>query len=129
MSWGPTADEKSWAARKACMFAAMGGSAEDVSDFENWHHPAVLKGEVRRYEAAMKHAVVASTMTAAERLFCWSQFFHFDGVGWTFKPFSVGGYELFAAGMAVEVLEADQGQVSEGGHVVDTDRGATTKAA
>eukprot|EP00614_Pseudopedinella_elastica_P011750 CAMPEP_0172592584 /NCGR_PEP_ID=MMETSP1068-20121228/11595_1 /TAXON_ID=35684 /ORGANISM="Pseudopedinella elastica, Strain CCMP716" /LENGTH=109 /DNA_ID=CAMNT_0013389647 /DNA_START=222 /DNA_END=547 /DNA_ORIENTATION=+ len=74
MSIGPTAEEKRWAARKACMFAAMGGSAEDLSDFENWHHPAVLKGEVRRYEAAMKHAVAASTTTAAERLPCWSQF-------------------------------------------------------
>ena len=32
MSFGPTVEEKRWAARKACMFAAMGGSAEDVSD-------------------------------------------------------------------------------------------------
>ena len=41
----------------------------------------------------------------------------------------VGGYELFAADMVVEVFEADQGQDSAGGHVVDTDRGATTQAA
>ena len=111
MSFGPTAEEKRWAARKACMFAAMGGSAGDVSDFENWHHPAVLKGEVRRYEAAMKHAVAARTTTAAECAPCWSQVFHFDGVGWRFKPVPVGGYKLFAADMVVEVFEADQGQV------------------
>jgi len=29
---------------------AMGERAEDVYDFVNWHHPAVLKGEVRRKE-------------------------------------------------------------------------------
>ena len=43
-----------WPAREGRLFAAMGGSAGDVYDFENSHHPAVLKGEVRRNEAAAK---------------------------------------------------------------------------
>ena len=81
-------------------------SAEDLCDFENWHHPAVLKGEVRRYEAAMKQAVAlflafflalfmaANTTTVAEGLPCWSQVFPFDGVAWTLKPVPASGYEL-----------------------------------
>ena len=64
---------------------------------ENWHHPAVLKGKERRYEAAMKHAVAASTAAASERLPCWSQVFHFDGVGWKFKPVPVGFDRFFRA--------------------------------
>jgi len=35
MSFGPTAEEKGWAARKARMSAAIGASAVDVSNFEN----------------------------------------------------------------------------------------------
>ena len=81
MNFAPTAEEKRWAARKERLFAAMGGSAEDVYDFENWQHPAVLKGEVRRYGAAVKQAVAANTTTTAEGLPCWSHVFHFDGVG------------------------------------------------
>ena len=74
MRFGPTAEEKRWAARKQRLFAAMDGSAEDVYDFENWHHPALLKGEVRRNEAAVKQALAlflalfmaAITTTTAE---------------------------------------------------------------
>ena len=60
------AEEKRWAARKEHLFAAMGGSAADVYDFENLHHFSVLKGEVRRYDAAVKQAAAANTTAAAE---------------------------------------------------------------
>ena len=52
------------------MFADVlsGNAAEAVRDFESSHHPSVLEGEVRRYEAAVKKAVAANTTTAAEGL-------------------------------------------------------------
>ena len=70
-----------------------GNAAGAVRNFESCHHPSVLEGEVRRYEAAVKQAVAANTTTAAECLPSWSHVFRFDSevLGWTFKPVPVGG--------------------------------------
>ena len=71
MSFGPTAEKKIWAARKERLFAAIGGSAENLYDIENWLHPAVLKGEVRRYDTAVKQAVAANSTAAAVASVAW----------------------------------------------------------
>ena len=50
----------------------------------------------------MKKAVAANMTTASEDLPFWPHVFHFDGVGWAFKPSPVGGYDYFAADLEID---------------------------